>query len=148
MTAWEDFLRTRIALDPAALVDAATRERLDALPGMVRIRGDAAPLDYEIEDGTGVARVRLREGQAKRLQPDELPRARPAAPLRGAAGPAPPVLADTIPALQAAASAGAEAAWREETRYERGGGRREAADGAAAGIADAEDPTLGRGRRR
>ena len=38
---------------------------------MMRIRGDAAPLDYEVVDGEGIARVRLREGQAKRLRTDE-----------------------------------------------------------------------------
>jgi len=70
---WERFLATRIALDPAAFVDEATRAALEALPAMVRVRGDAAPLDYEVEDGRGVARVRLREGQAKRLRDGDLP---------------------------------------------------------------------------
>src|SRR5688500_4472068 len=72
-TSWEDFQRTRIGLEPAELVDPATRERLDALPSMVRVRGDAAPLDYEVQDGEGVARIRLREGQAKRLRADAIP---------------------------------------------------------------------------
>ena len=51
---WEDFQRTRVALDPAALVDQPTRERLAALPAMVRLRGDAAPVDYELQNGEGV----------------------------------------------------------------------------------------------
>src|SRR6185295_12795237 len=70
---WDDFLHARIALDPPALVDEPTRTRLDALPAMVRVRGDAVPLDYELADGAGIARVRLREGQAKRLRAGDLP---------------------------------------------------------------------------
>jgi hypothetical protein len=70
---WEEFLGTRIVLDPAALVDETTRARLDALPAMVRLRGDAVPLDYELADGQGIARVRLREGQARRLRDGDLP---------------------------------------------------------------------------
>jgi hypothetical protein len=101
VTSWEDFLRTRIALEPPELVDEATRRRLDALPGMIRIRGDAAPLEYELQNGQGVARVRLREGQARRLRADEVPELD--RPLRFAVqrGGHPPLLADTIPALQA-----------------------------------------------
>ena len=101
MESWDDFQRTRIAIDPAVLVDGAIRERLESLPGMVRIRGDAAPVDYEIKDGEGVARVRLREGQAKRLRPDEVPALD--RPVRFAVqrGRHAPLLADTISELQA-----------------------------------------------
>jgi hypothetical protein len=97
---WEDFLRTRIVLDPSELVDEETRKNLDALPGRLHIQGDAVPLDYEVEGNLGVARVRLREGQAKRLRPEELPRLD--RPLRFAVqrGHHPPILADSIPVLQ------------------------------------------------
>jgi hypothetical protein len=100
VTSWEEFLATRFTLNPSELVEGATRERLDALPRSLHLRGDAVPLDYEIQDGEGVARVRLREGQAKRLRPDELPRLD--RPLRFAVqrGRHPPLLADSIPALQ------------------------------------------------
>jgi ATP-dependent helicase HrpA len=99
---WDDFLATRIVLEPAVMVDQATRARLDALPGMIRVRGDAAPLDYEVAGGVGVARVRLREGQAKRLRAGDLPPLD--RPLRFALlrGRHPAVLVDTIPELQAA----------------------------------------------
>jgi ATP-dependent helicase HrpA len=98
---WDDFQRTRVALDPAELVDEPTRQRLDALPGMVRVRGDAAPVEYELQHGEGVARVRLREGQAKRLRADEVPVLD--RPVRFAVqrGRHPPTLADTVPDLQA-----------------------------------------------
>ncbi|HEV8177227.1 MAG TPA: hypothetical protein VGP44_06010, partial [Gemmatimonadales bacterium] len=100
VTGWEDFLRRRVSLDPRDLVDDETREKLEALPGRLHLRGDAVPLDYEVEGGVGVARVRLREGQAKRLRPDELPPVD--RPLRFAVqrGTHPPIQADTIPALQ------------------------------------------------
>jgi ATP-dependent RNA helicase HrpA len=101
VASWDDFVRTRVVVDPAELVDTATRERLEALPGRLHLRGDAVPLDYEVMGGEGVARVRLREGQAKRLRPDEIPSLD--RPLRFAVqrGRHPPLLADTIPALQA-----------------------------------------------
>jgi hypothetical protein len=98
---WDDFHRTRVALDPADLVDEPTRQRLDALPGMVRVRGDAAPVEYELQNGEAVARVRLREGQAKRLRADEIPVLD--RPVRFAVqrGRHPPILADTVHELQA-----------------------------------------------
>jgi hypothetical protein len=98
---WEDFLRTTLVLDPAGLVDHETRHRLEALPGRLHLHGDAVPLDYEVENGSGVARIRLREGQARRLRAEEVPRLD--RPLRFAVqrGSHPPILADTVPALQA-----------------------------------------------
>ncbi|HEY7479290.1 MAG TPA: DEAD/DEAH box helicase [Gemmatimonadales bacterium] len=101
VTSWEEFQRSRIQLNPVELVDEATRQRLESLPGMVRVRGDAAPVEYELQDGAAVARVRLREGQAKRLRPDEVPVLD--RPVRFAVqrGRHPPLLADTIPMLQA-----------------------------------------------
>ncbi len=98
---WDDFQRTRIELDPTRFIDEEPRRRLEALPGMVRVRGDAAPVDYEIQNGEGVARVRLREGQAKRLRADEIPPLD--RPLRFAVqrGRHPPILADTVPDLHA-----------------------------------------------
>ena len=54
------------------LVDGATRARLLELPSMVRLLGDAVPLDYEVEDGEGVVVLRLREGQLRRLKEEDL----------------------------------------------------------------------------
>jgi hypothetical protein len=99
---WEGFLGTRVTLDPAALVDEPTQLQLDALPDMVRVRGDAAPLGYEVQDGVGIARVRLREGQAKRLREGDIPpldRPLKFALIRGRHE---PVLADSVADLQAA----------------------------------------------
>ena len=37
------------------------------------VYGDRVPLDYEIEDGEAVVRLRLRKGQARRLTTRDLP---------------------------------------------------------------------------
>jgi hypothetical protein len=123
---WDEFQRTQIRLDAAELVDDATRQQLEALPDRLHLKGDAAPLDYEIQDGDGVVRVRLREGQAKRLRIDDLPRLD--RPLKFAVqrGRHPPLLADTIPALQALLRRSPKAAQNEETRpFHHGGERRQ-----------------------
>jgi ATP-dependent helicase HrpA len=121
---WEDFQRTHLALDPAELVDEPTRQRLDALPGMVRVRGDAAPVEYEVQRGEGVARVRLREGQAKRLRADEVPVLD--RPVRFAVqrGRHPPILADTVADLQALLRRAPKPEGRRASQHGRRPGRR------------------------
>ena len=74
VTSWKGFLATTLNLDPEARVPEAERRRLDALPSMVRLRGDAIPLEYEVSGGAGRVRLRLREGQARRLTEEELPK--------------------------------------------------------------------------
>jgi hypothetical protein len=70
---WESFLGARISLDPAALVDAETRASLRDLPSSAHVKGDAVALEYDVEAGEPVVRMRLREGQARRLRPGDLP---------------------------------------------------------------------------
>jgi hypothetical protein len=101
VSSWDDFIHTRVLLELDDLIDPGDRDRLKALPDMLRIRGDAVPLEYEIENGKGIARVRLREGQAKRLREGELPALD--RPIRFAVqrGRHPPLLAESIPTLHA-----------------------------------------------
>jgi hypothetical protein len=73
VVSWAGFLRQRVVLEPEALVPADRREALAALPTSVRLHGDAAPLHYEVEDGAGIVRLFLREGQARRFQERDLP---------------------------------------------------------------------------
>jgi hypothetical protein len=124
VTSWEGFLESRIILDPHELIDEETRERLEALPTRLHLRGDAVPLDYEVEGGVGVARVRLREGQARRLRQDELPPLD--RPLRFAVqrGGHPPIQADTIPALQSALQRSSHAEDEDAPRFPDRSGRR------------------------
>jgi hypothetical protein len=70
---WKEFLDTSLSLEPDILVPERERDRLDALPSMIRLHGDAVPLDYEVAGGSGVVRLRLREGQARRLSLQDLP---------------------------------------------------------------------------
>jgi hypothetical protein len=73
VTGWDEFLETRLSLDPAEIVPEATRLPLEALPASVHLFGDSAALDYDLEGGTPVVRLRLREGQARRLTPKDVP---------------------------------------------------------------------------
>ena len=73
VTSWQGFLSTHLSMEVADLVSTEVRTRLMSLPSMVRLHGDAVPLDYEVESGTGVVRLRLREGQARRLNEREIP---------------------------------------------------------------------------
>jgi ATP-dependent helicase HrpA len=122
---WQDFLRARITLNLDQLVDASTRERLGKLPGRIHLRGDAVPLDYEVRNGQGIARVRLREGQAKRLRTDELPRLDRPLVFAVQRGRHPPILADSVPDLQALLRRPARTFDEEEPNHPHRGGRRD-----------------------
>lgn len=73
ISSWEEFQRTPVSLDLSALVPPEARAHLDALPGSLHLRGDAVSLEYEVREGQPLARVYLREGQARRLRPADLP---------------------------------------------------------------------------
>lgn len=71
---WEEFLRTPLALEVADVVPENRRAEFDALPVSARVLGDRVPLAYDIENGAAVVRMRLREGQARRLRERDLPK--------------------------------------------------------------------------
>ena len=73
MISWDDFVNTRLVLDVDAVIPQSLRHELDALPASIHVYGDRVPVDYEVEQGAGVIRLRLKEGQARRLQPRDLP---------------------------------------------------------------------------
>src|SRR5690348_11824207 len=70
---WEDFLGTRMVLDVDAMIPERERQALEALPSSVHLYGDRVAVDYEVERGIGVVRLRLKEGQARRQQPADVP---------------------------------------------------------------------------
>ncbi len=70
---WDEFIGTRVVLDPEAAIPEGERHRLDALPSSVFLYGDRVPVDYDVDQGVGVVQLRLKEGQARRLHPRDLP---------------------------------------------------------------------------
>ena len=85
VTSGRGFQKTPITLDVEAMIPLEARRHLDALPTSVRIHGDASPIGYEVRNGLPIARLYLREGQARRLRRGRHSRARPAGRLRGEA---------------------------------------------------------------
>lgn len=70
---WGHFLATRLDLEVDSLVAESVRTVSDSLPTSLAILGDRVPVTYEVEGGVPVARVHLREGQARRLRSRDLP---------------------------------------------------------------------------
>jgi hypothetical protein len=70
---WDEFIAARIIVDPDAVIPESERHRLDALPSSAFLYGDRVPVDYDVDQGVGVVRLRLKEGQARRLLPKDLP---------------------------------------------------------------------------
>ena len=73
VSSWDDFIAARLTLDVEAAIPADVRERLDALPSSVHLYGDRVAVEYDVEQGAGVVRLQLKEGQARRLKSGDLP---------------------------------------------------------------------------
>jgi hypothetical protein len=72
-SSYSEFLETDLALDLDMLVPEAERERLAALPGTIELGGDEYPLDYAIEAGEAIARVRVPAKLLAALNADDVP---------------------------------------------------------------------------
>ncbi len=117
VTDWNRFVGTPLALEVESRVPPSERERLLALPASVRLFGDVVPLHYEIGPEGGVVRLRLRDGQARRLRAEDLPRVD--RPLRFAVtrGQQTAIEADTLDALRAALKQADAEEKRERDRF-------------------------------
>src|SRR5207247_858586 len=73
VASWQNFIETRITLDVDETIPVATRQALEALPSSAHLYGDRGTVEYEVDNGVGVVRLRLKEGQARRLQVRDLP---------------------------------------------------------------------------
>src|SRR5438128_3906744 len=73
VASWDDFIGTRLSLDVDAAIPADVRARLDALSSSVHLYGDRVAVEYDVEQGAGVVRLQLKEGQARRLKSGDLP---------------------------------------------------------------------------
>ena len=101
VTDWTSFLGATLRLDPAGLVDGATRASLSELPSAARVKGDTVALEYDLEGGDPVVRLRLREGQARRLESRDLPVLDRPLRFEVVRGNQPPVRAATLAGLKA-----------------------------------------------
>ncbi|HTC24576.1 MAG TPA: DEAD/DEAH box helicase, partial [Gemmatimonadales bacterium] len=118
---WDSFLGTRLRIEPAELIDDVTRATLWALPSSARIKGDAVALEYDLEGAEPVVRLRLREGQARRLEPHDLPALDRPLRFEVARGGRPPLRAATLAALKAELGRVERREPRERRRARRGG---------------------------
>lgn len=73
VASWSDFMKRRLELDPADHIELGQRVALDQLPATVRLFGDTTAIEYDIDRGQGVIRLRLRDGQARRMTEDDVP---------------------------------------------------------------------------
>ena len=71
---FEDFLAADLTLSVDDFVPAETRRGLEALPSAVTVAGEKCPLDYEVEAGEAIVRLRIREHAARALRDGDLPR--------------------------------------------------------------------------
>jgi hypothetical protein len=69
----DDFQRADLALAEDAFVAAAARQSYESLPSYVEVGGERCSLDYEIENGQTVVRIRMKEALARRLGSHEVP---------------------------------------------------------------------------
>ncbi len=67
------FQRADLALSVDDFVPAGERRVLEALPSFVEIAGERCPLDYEVDDGRAIVRIRMKEHLARRLASHEVP---------------------------------------------------------------------------
>jgi len=71
---FEDFLQADLNLTVDAFVAVEKRRQLEALPSTVTVGGEKCPLDYEVEGGVAVVRLRLHERAARALRDDQVPK--------------------------------------------------------------------------
>jgi len=74
VTRFDQFLQADLMLNVDDFVPAERRRALEELPSSVTLGGEKCPLDYEVEGGVAVVRVRLKERVARTLREHELPR--------------------------------------------------------------------------
>lgn len=69
----DDFQRARLDLGVEDFVRGEDRLELERLPSSVMILGERCPIDYEVDTGRAIARIRLKEHLARRLTVREIP---------------------------------------------------------------------------
>lgn len=70
---YAEFQETDLKIDPDQWVPGDERKRWMALPSAITLAGDEWPLDYALDDGEAVVRVRIRGKALPRVVEEELP---------------------------------------------------------------------------
>jgi ATP-dependent helicase HrpA len=73
VNSYSEFLETDLKIDPDEFVPRAERKKWLALPDTAQIRGTDYPLDYGIDDGVSLVRIRIPEKLLWQLAEDEVP---------------------------------------------------------------------------
>ncbi|MDO8667434.1 MAG: DEAD/DEAH box helicase [Gemmatimonadales bacterium] len=73
MARFEDFLSADLALTVEEFAPAVERRALEGLPSWIELAGERCPLAYEIDGERAIVRVRVKEGLARNLRPEDLP---------------------------------------------------------------------------
>lgn len=73
VSSYAEFLETDLGIDPDAWVPAEERKRWLALPDTITLAGEECPLDYALEDGAAVVRVRVPEKLLPHIREEEIP---------------------------------------------------------------------------
>ncbi|MBI4542418.1 MAG: DEAD/DEAH box helicase [Gemmatimonadetes bacterium] len=70
---YEDFVQADLALKVNEFVPVERRRAIEGLPSWIELAGERCPLADEREGDRAIARVRVKEGLARRLRPEDLP---------------------------------------------------------------------------
>jgi len=73
VTSLDEYQRADLSLSVDQFVAAEDRHALESLPSHVTLHGERCALDYEVENGRAVVRIRMKEHLAKILQPGDIP---------------------------------------------------------------------------
>jgi hypothetical protein len=69
----EEFQHARLTLTLDDFVPAERRRTLEALPAWVEVTGERCALDYEVDEGRAIVRIRMREQLAHNLTDADIP---------------------------------------------------------------------------
>lgn len=73
INSWDDFLKSKVRIDEDSLLESTERAYLDALPATARVGGWAVPIEYDVENGVGIARLVFKQPQLSRLRAKDIP---------------------------------------------------------------------------
>jgi hypothetical protein len=102
----DDFQRRDLKLELDDFVTAEARRPLEALPSFIEVSGERCPLDYEIDNGRAVVRIRMKEHVARRLASHEVPELDRPVEFTVVRGKHAAIRADSVQALRRALSGG------------------------------------------